>query len=103
MKLPRLLCALFILLMLVGCADSVSTAEEHNPCRAEVMAMDTVMTLTVYGQPAEDGMEILSKAIARIEDLERLLSVTGPDSEIYQVNHSGGAAVSLSDPTRELL
>lgn len=103
MKLPRLLCALFILLMLVGCADSVSTAEEYNPCRAEVMAMDTVMTLTVYGQPAEDGMEILSKAIARIEDLERLLSVTGPDSEIYQVNHSGGAAVSLSDPTRELL
>lgn len=103
MKLPRLLCALFILLMLVGCADSVSTVEEYNPCRTEVMAMDTIMTLTVYNQPAEDGMEILSKAIARIEDLESLLSVTGSGSEIYQANHSGGETISLSAPVRELL
>ena len=103
MKLLRFLSTLFILLTLAGCIDSVSTAEGYNPCRTEVMAMDTVMTLTVYDQSAEDGMEILSKAIARIEDLESLLSVTDPGSEIYRANHSGGAAVSLSDPTRELL
>lgn len=103
MKLLRFLSALFSLLTLAGCADSVFTAEEYNPCRTEVMAMDTIMTLTVYNQPAEDGMEILSKAIARIENLENLLSVTDPDSEIYQANHSGGGSVSLSDPVRDLL
>lgn len=103
MKLLRFLSALFILLMLAGCAGPVSTAEEYNPCRTEVMAMDTVMTLTVYHQPAEEGMEILQKAIARIEELESLLSVTKEDSEIYRVNRSDGAGVPLSGLTRELL
>lgn len=103
MKLLRFLSTLLILLMLAGCASPVSTAEEYNPCRTEVVAMDTVMTLTIYHQPAEEGMEILQKAIARIEELESLLSVTKEDSEIYRVNHSDGAGVPLSGLTRELL
>ncbi|MBD5150494.1 MAG: FAD:protein FMN transferase [Oscillibacter sp.] len=65
--------------------------------------MDTIMSLTVYNQPAEEGMEVLRKAATRIEELDALLSVTDENSEIYRVNHGGGEAVSLSEETRQLL
>lgn len=103
MKLPRFLIAVLILPLLSGCAGSASTTEEYNPCRTEVLAMDTVMTLTVYDQPAGEGLEVLRKAAARIEELESLLSVTDEGSEIYRANHGGGDAVSLSEETRLLL
>lgn len=85
------------LLFLAGCSAG------SEPVRRELMAMDTFMTLTVYGQSSPAGAALLEEAAGEIEALENLLSVTNPDSEIYQANHSGGAAVSLSEPTRELL
>ena len=103
MKLSRFLLVLLILPLLSGCADSVFAAEEYNPFRTEVMAMDTIMTLTVYHQSAEEGMEVLHKAVARIEELDALLSVTDENSEIYRINHNGGEAVTLSEETRDLL
>ena len=103
MKPLRFLTALWTLLLLTGCGDSAATAEEDLPCRTEVMAMDTIMTLSVYNQPAEEGMEVLRKAIVCIEELEALLSVTDENSEIYQANHAGSSPVSLSEDTRELL
>lgn len=104
MKLPRLFPLLLTLLLLPGCASrGGDPAERYIPCRTEALAMDTVMTLTIYGQSAEKGMETLHRAIARIEELESLLSVTDENSEIYRANHSGGEAVSLSEETRLLL
>lgn len=103
MKPLRFLTALWTLLLLTGCGDSAATAEEDLPCRTEVMAMDTIMTLSVYNQPAEEGMEVLRKAIVCIEELEALLSVTDENSEIYQANHAGSSPVPLSEDTRELL
>lgn len=103
MKPLRFLTALWTLLLLTGCGDSAATAEEYLPCRTEVMAMDTIMTLSVYNQPAEEGMEVLRKAIVCIEELEALLSVTDENSEIHQANHAGSSPVSLSEDTRELL
>jgi len=103
MKPLRFLTALWTLLLLTGCGDSAATAEEDLPCRTEVMAMDTIMTLSVYNQSAEEGTEVLRKAAARIEELEALLSVTDENSEIYQANHAGSSPVPLSEDTRELL
>lgn len=103
MKQLRLLIVLLIFPLLFGCAGSAFTAEEYNPCRMEVLAMDTIMTLTVYDQPAGEGMEALRRAAARIEDLDAILSVTDEGSEIYRVNHSGGEAVVLSEETGDLL
>ena len=103
MKLPRFLLVLLILPLLFGCADSAPAAEEYHPCRTEVLAMDTIMTLTVYSQSDEEGMEVLRKAAARIEALEALLSVTDEDSEIHRINHSGREAVTLSEETGDLL
>ena len=103
MKRSHFLALCLILLLFPACAAPVAAPEEYNPCQTDVLAMDTVMTLTVYDQPAEKGFEILRKAAARIEELEGLLSVTSESSEIYRANHSGGACVTLSDDSRRLL
>ena len=93
MRRLSLLC-IVLLLLLTGCSVS-------EPCRRELMAMDTFMTLSVYAQSPAAGEALLEEAAGEIRRLEGLLSVTDPGSEIYQVNHGG--AVSLSEPVRELL
>lgn len=93
MRRLSLLC-IVLLLLLSGCSAS-------EPCRRELMAMDTFMTLSVYAQSPAAGEALLEEAAGEIRRLEGLLSVTDPGSEIYQVNHGG--AVSLSEPVRELL
>lgn len=90
-------------LALSGCAAPAGTAEAHSPQSAEILAMDTVMKLTVYDQPPERGAEILREAVDEIEKLESLLSVTDEKSEVYRANHSRGASVPLSAPVRALL
>lgn len=63
-------------------------------------AMDTYMTLTVYGANAEHA---LIQAEDRIVELEELWSVTDPDSDIYAINHSGGQPVAVNAETEELV
>lgn len=99
MKPLRFLVILLLALALPGCAAGGSRA----PLRTEVFAMDTVMTLSVYGQSPERGREILRLAAAQIQELERLFSVTDENSEVYRANHSQGMPTPLSAPTKELL
>lgn len=63
-------------------------------------AMDTYMTFTVYGT---DGREALRLAQEKVTELEGLWSVTGQDSEIHKINHSGGQAVEVSTETAGLI
>lgn len=72
------------LLLLAACAGPESWERE-------ILAMDTVMKLTLYGKNAPQAGEA---AVDRIRELEGLLSVTGEDSEIYAANHTGSAQLS---------
>lgn len=100
MKPHRFFAACLALFMLTACA---APAEPDASCQIEVLAMDTIMTLTVYGQNERRGEAILQDAAARIRELESLLSVTDENSELYRANHSGGMPVPLSDDTLGLL
>lgn len=73
---------------------------EKKQDKRSFFAMDTYMTLTVYG---ENTSAALDKAEEKVSELEKLWSVTDENSEIYEVNHSGGKAVSVSAETAELL
>lgn len=88
-----------ILLLCVVCAIASACAEdgkaEHS---VDFFAMDTVMTLTAYGDGAQAG---LRSAEAEINRLDALLSVGNSGSEVYRVNTSGGG--ELSKETAELL
>ncbi|MCM1006871.1 MAG: FAD:protein FMN transferase [Ruminococcus flavefaciens] len=84
-------------LLLTACGKK--TVENKQDSRS-FFAMDTYMTVTVYG---ENTKAALDKAEEKVAELERLWSVTDENSEIYAVNHSGGNSVSVSSETAALL
>ncbi len=85
-------------LLLGGCrpgtdgsgGDGTSGAAILSATR-DVFAMDTYMTLTCYGERAE---EALAAAIAEIHRLDELLSTGKAESEISRLNAAGGGTVS---------
>ncbi len=101
-------CCIFMismLLILCGCSernqDNLADAhDEETAYSSTILAMDTVMNLTVYG---EDNIGLLDSAEEYIVYLEDLLSATKETSEIYCVNDSGGETVELSEDTYDLL
>ena len=82
------------------CALGTGCQKEPEKAETTIFAMDTVMTLTVYG---EGGQEAVDRGVERIYDLEHRLSATGEDSEIYALNHREGGAYTLSAETAGLL
>lgn len=78
-KLAALLCALCVLLL-------CSCAEKPAPKTLELFAMDTYMSLQVYGDD-----EILSALSQTVNGLEHLLSATNVESELYALNRDGQA------------
>lgn len=93
--------ALLAAVSCVGCSRQAASAmSEPQEAAGGLFAMDTYIDLTAYGPDAEAALDL---AEARIRELESLWSVTDEGSEIYAANHSGGAAVSVSADTEELL
>ena len=90
---------LSVSLFLTACAPQLSE-EPGEAVQTDFFAMDTYMTFTAYGNGAE---EALTRAEEEIQRLESEWSVTDEDSEIYEVNHSGGTPVTLSDDTAEII
>ena len=68
-----------------GCA---SRTGQTSPAESTILAMDTVMQLTVYGSGAQQALDA---AAAAIYDLEDKLSATDQNSDIWAVNHAGGS------------
>lgn len=103
MKIKLLGILLIFSLLLCGCTGN--TAEKKNSKEAvketkNVFAMNTYITLTAYGENAKSA---LTDSENRIRELERLLSVTDENSEIYLANHSKGAATALSPDTENVV
>ena len=92
--LRRAAAALAAAVMLSGCSG---TQELRS---VSLFAMDTYMTVTASGGDAEKA---LSAAKTEAERLDALWSTTSPDSEISRINGSGGAPVTVSAETAELI
>ena len=99
MKILRIFSVLLVVLLLPGCA-SAPAQKDNDPYTAQIFAMDTIMSLTIYGS---HGQEASHQAVQRIEELEKLLSATDEDSEIYAANHGDGKPITLSPYTATLL
>lgn len=88
-------------LLCAGCGTKGdNAAEEMEGHTRGVFAMGTYMTLTAYGESAEEALELSED---KIRELEALWSVTDGNSDIYRVNHSGGAPTEISGETAEVL
>ena len=76
-----------LLLLLSGCAGCSAPAEETPPAQRQLFAMDTLMSLTVYGPQGEAAVQAAQQELSR---LDGLLSRTDPDSQISQLNARAG-------------
>ena len=82
--LSRILCGVLIVIVSAGLCACAGNTEKST-----FEAMDTVMSLTVYG-----GRGSCAAIEARAGELDRALSAVDEDSEIYKLNHSGSAELS---------
>ena len=92
------------LVVLAGLAAGC-LSQKPAQAQTQIFAMDTVMSLTLYGQSGEE--ETLQAALTGLTDtiytLQNDLSVTDQGSELWALNQAGGEAVSLSPDTADLL
>ncbi len=82
--------ALAAVFLLSGCADRAA--------ETTFFAMDTVMSVRVWGKDAQDACDAVQQ---QVQSLERELSVTEEDSALARLNASGSGA--LPDGALELL
>lgn len=80
---------------LMGCAkffpaEKEETAAQSESCTREIFAMDTVMTVTAYGDRAEEAVQAAEEEIKR---LDVLFSVGNASSDIARLNENASAVV----------
>lgn len=83
-----------ICLCFSGCEENLD--EKH--ATREVFAMDTYMTLEAYGENSE---EALDKVVEEINRIDKLLSISNKDSDIYRINN--GHTSNVSEETLSLI
>lgn len=90
--------------LLAGCGGNDNTANKGNSGNAnteysqDVFAMDTYMSLTAYGP---SGEEAVTAAVAEVNRLDSLWSVSSEDGEVYLLNQNGEG--QLSDNSEQLM
>ncbi len=73
---------------------------KNEPVQQQIFAMDTVMTLTAYGDNADAG---LNAAVGVIQAMDTTLTPDSESSYTYQINHADGKAVVVSTQVSEML
>jgi len=92
--MKRMLALFLMILMLWGCTVN----EIHTERFTTIFAMDTVMTMDIWG---EDAQLAATSIAARIAELEKDWSATNGDSILSRVNR--GDNVELSEAAKEML
>lgn len=95
-KKRLLVFCMVIMTALSGCnkeqpENTVVASSEVKKAEKEIFSMDTYMTLTCYGENAD---EAVNQSEIRIEELNDLLSTGLETSEVYNVNKNNGGFLS---------
>lgn len=98
LRVTAMLCAVALLCApAAGCASVVRT---NAPLSRTDFALDTTVTVTLYGTQEE---ALLGGCFDRIGQYERLFSRTWEGGDVWRINHAGGAPTEVSPATCELL
>lgn len=96
MKKYRLLC----ILMCIICFTLSGCSKNTTPVSKSGIYFDTVITITLYDTRQYN---LLDECLLLAEKYENLFSKTVETSDIYKINHSNGASVTIDDETFYLL
>ena len=83
-----------------GCKNKGINPSDNMQYKKDFYAMDTYMTFTAYGKNGEKGIEEAKK---RIEEIEKIFSVTDSKSEVYTVNHRTENTIEVSRELMDML
>jgi hypothetical protein len=94
LKKSIILIALCVLLIIpqTGCGAK-------EPVSQEFFCLDTVCTITVYGQSQSKAEDVITDAVQLCEDYENMLSRTVSGSDVDRINNAGCKPVEVSDDT----
>lgn len=81
--MKRLVCILCLMALLCGCGAAQPSYDERS-----IYAMDTYMTIRVYG---DDGVKLAADTVQRINELNAMLSATDSSSPLFLLNAGGSA------------
>ncbi len=91
-KAAAIVCCAALLGGLSGCGEQNASQDFY--------AMDTVMSISVYGRHAQDAV---NDCVSYINTLEQEISRTQQGSDIYALNHAEGEPVEVSDEVQDVL
>lgn len=100
MKKVTFILLLACMLFGLACCASANEPASEKSSKQQLFAMDTVIDITAYGENADKAA---AKANQELTRLERLLSVTKQESDVYKINHSGGKSVKVSEDTAQII
>lgn len=70
-----------------------------EPVSDEFFCLDTVCTITVYGESQGKAQKIIEEAFDLCEEYENMFSKTVKGSDVDKINTAGGQPVEVSDDT----
>lgn len=89
-----------LLFLLLGCILYLSGCQAQTPISRTGFYFDTMIQITVYDKREEPCLE---GCLELARQYEQLLSPTLEGSDIWNINHSGGSPVTVSEETLMLL
>ena len=95
-RLTTILLAAFLALTLTACSGGA----EETPVTRQIIAMDTAMSFSLYG---ENGDEAVQAMVEEVQRLEGILSRTDSFSEIGFLNRMPGQSVEVGEEVTALL
>lgn len=96
----RKLTAIALAWVMMFGALSACGAKQEEPVTRQIIAMDTAMSFSVYG---EKGNETVQAAVEEIQRLEKLMDRTDENSMIAELNHAEGRSVQTGEEICSLI
>ena len=86
------------------CAGITGCGRTADPVAETGFYLDTVVQITLYDTDGHDAcVEYIRECFTLINEYEHLFSATMEGSDIWRINHAGGAPVIVSDDTIRLI
>lgn len=98
--IPVIMLVLSIIISQTAC--SKKTNQSTDPVQKSGFYLDTVCNLTIYDMKdmsEENASKVIEDAYKLCEKYENMLSKTRESSDIYKINHAGGAEIKCTDET----